>query len=246
MISLLLPTRLRPDGLRRLAESAADTASDPDGIELVTYHDNDDPAGDLYRALHLPIRWRPFFGPREHDGVVNLSVKWNWCYDVCCGDILMHCGDDIVFRTPGWDAVVREAFDSVPDKILFAYGDDLYQPHTFGTHGFVHRRWVEVTGTLFPPFYESDFNDTYLNDISQAIGRHRFIPIVTEHMHWCAGKAQQDLNTIERLARHAAHRPQDIYYGEKGQITIRDAVSRLQEYIDTGGYDGGNPTMREL
>ena len=64
----------------------------------------------------------------------------------------MHCGDDLTFDTPGWDGVVREAFEQTPDKILFAYGNDL-GPHgeTFGTHGFVHRRWVETLGYFVPP-----------------------------------------------------------------------------------------------
>ena len=41
-ISCLLPTRQRPAGMIRLADSIFTTASDPDSIEIIFYIDNDD------------------------------------------------------------------------------------------------------------------------------------------------------------------------------------------------------------
>lgn len=226
MISLLLPTRQRPDNLKRLVDSINETASNPSDIELVTYIDDDD---WLYEALDLEIAWGRAGGPRtDSDGLVNLSAMWNRCYDACHGDIIMHCGDDIVFRTRGWDDIVRNAFDAVPDKILFTYGWDGIQPKTFGTHGFVHRRWIEAVGYWLPPLFSSDFNDCYLNDVAKLIGRHRFIDIYTEHLHFCIGKAEQDLNTQERLARHERDRPQDLYNSPMVQQMIADAAERLR------------------
>ena len=229
IISLLLPTRQRPRQLARLVNSVDCTARRPDLIEIVTYIDDDDPS---YDDLALPVEWVKVRGPRHHDGLVNLSVKWNECYAACSGDIIMHCGDDIVFRTDHWDDVVRGAFP--PDRIAFVFGDDGYQTgNNFGTHGFIHRKWIDAVGYLFPPLFVSDFNDTFLNDVSKRIGRHFEVPIFTEHMHYICGKAEIDQNTRERLERHNAHRPQDIYYGEEGQAMLRDAISRLRRYIDS-------------
>lgn len=225
MISLLLPTRQRPTSLVRLVDSINATKAS-EVIELVTYVDEDD---DSYDDLDLGILWRKVRGPRDIDGLVNLSVMWNHCYAECTGDILMHCGDDIVFRTDGWDDVVRRAFDATPDKILFAWGDDGYSDgKNFGTHGFIHRRWVEAVGFFVPPYFVSDYNDTFLNDVAKRIGRHQYLPIFTEHMHYLAGKADIDRNTAERLSRHTECRPDLLYQSPRIQQEIADAAARLR------------------
>lgn len=209
-----------------MADSIVETARFPELIEAVVYVDDDDRS---YDEIDLGIDTTWVRGPRSHDGLVNLSVMWNRCFAQSTGDIVMHCGDDIVFRTPDWDVVVRDAFDAVPDKILFAFGRDGYQDgNNFGTHGFIHRKWVETVGFFVPPYFVSDYNDTFLNDVAKAIGRHREIDIFTEHMHYIVGKAEVDQNTRERLERHETHRPQDLYASEKVQGEIRDAAERLK------------------
>lgn len=225
-ISVLLPTRQRPQQLSRLVDSIKATASDPDRVELVTYIDDDD---ESYENLALDIAWVQCRGPRHHDGLVNLSIKWNDCYAASSGGIIMHCGDDIIFRTEGWDDVVRRAFDAVPDRVLFAFGRDGYQDgNNFGTHGFINRVWVEAVGFFVPPYFVSDFNDTFLNDVSKLIDRHREIDIYTEHMHYCAGKAEIDENTAERLERHKQYDPEALYFSDKVQGEIKDAARKLQ------------------
>jgi hypothetical protein len=114
----------------------------------------------------------------------------------------MHCGDDIVFRTPGWDMLVREAFASSQDKILLVHGDDC-SPNTdaLATHGFLHRTWVETVGYFVPPYFSSDWNDVWLTEVADQIGRRVKIPIVTEHLHYAFGKAERDQNTDEREER---------------------------------------------
>lgn len=227
MIDLLLPTRQRPHQLARLVDSINATASRPENIRLVTYIDSDDHS---YEDLQLDIKWIKVSGPREFAGMVNLSSMWNLCFDASSAELIMHAGDDIVFRTPGWDAVVRETFDAYPDKILFAFGRDGYQDgNNFGTHGFIHRRWVETAGFLFPPLFVSDFNDTFLNDVSKSIGRHREIDIYTEHLHHIVGKAEIDQNTRERLERHQECRPDLLYNSPAVQDLIAKTAAKLRE-----------------
>lgn len=213
--------------MERLVDSIIATASRPESIQLVTYIDADDHS---YDDLTLNIQWVKVRGPRVRDGLVNLSTMWNDCYAQASGDIVMHCGDDIVFRTPGWDVAVREIFDAHPDKILFTFGRDGYQDgNNFGTHGFIHRKWVETVGFLFPPLFVSDFNDTFLNDVSKAIGRHVEIDIYTEHMHYIVGKAEVDQNTRERLERHQECRPDLLYQSDEIQDLIRESAAKLRE-----------------
>lgn len=224
-----------------MVDSILATATYPDRVELVTYVDDDDPS---YEGVNFDLTWIQVHGPRYHDGLVNLSIKWNRCYDASTGAILMHCGDDIVFRTAGWDVIVRDAFDDVPDGILFAYGRDGYQDgNQFGTHGFIHRAWVETVGFFVPPLFSSDFNDTFLNDVAKTIDRHREIPIYTEHMHYICGKADVDTNTRERLERHQRDRPDLVYESAPVQGMIRAAAEKLRGIMDEDIHHGddGDP-----
>lgn len=203
MISILCPTRGRPNNMRRLFESVYSTADSKD-IEIIFYIDADDgPSIDM--ALELGTS--SIVGPR-----IVLSEMWNRCYEMSRGGILMHCGDDIIFRSDSWDTLVLKAFDEVSDKILLVYGRDGLQDEGLGTHTFMHRKWAETVGYFVPPYFSSDYNDTWLNDVAIAIGRRKYIPeIYTEHMHPAAGKSEWDKTHQERIARHQADKVEELY-----------------------------------
>lgn len=206
MISILLPTRNRPDNIVRLIDSIQRTADNPSGIEVIIAIDEDDTS---YEEL--------FDSPRQNTTIFKtgrqvLSKYWNDCYEKSRGDILMHCGDDIIFRTKGWDTAVKDTFAEYPDNIVFVFGND-GSPHNgnFGTHGFIHRRWAETVGYFVPPYFSSDYNDTWLNDVAKMIDRHRHIPILTEHMHPDMGKAELDATHRERIDRHQRDNVGQLY-----------------------------------
>jgi hypothetical protein len=209
MISILIPTRGRREGLLRAIRSARQTASDPRNLEFVCYLDQDD--AETYKDFEEPgVIF--IIGPR-----IVLSNMWNKCAEIARSDGLMQGNDDIVFRTNGWDSMVSSEFAKFPDGIVMVHGNDgsgsatNSGKGTFGTHPFVTRRWYDVVGYFTPPFYASDFGDTHLNDVSAAIGRRRYIPFVVEHLHYAWGKAAVDQTTSDRLARHAADNVEQLY-----------------------------------
>lgn len=204
MISILLPSRGRPENLERLALSALSHADDPEDIELIVYIDEDD---DSYKDWEYPEAVKIFVTPRT-----VLSEYWNMAYDKAQGPYYMHCGDDIVFQTQGWDSRVKEAFDKYPDKIVLVYGDDGDPADKqFGTHSFLHKNWVDAVGYFVPPYFSSDFNDTWLNDVADMIDRKVKIDILTEHMHFAFRKGELDLTHAERLVRHWKDNTPDLY-----------------------------------
>jgi glycosyltransferase involved in cell wall biosynthesis len=205
VISVLLPTRNRPANLRRLLDSAVETA---DGeVQFVVYVDDDDPTRDEtceILAQHAATR---VDGPR-----VVLSEMWNRCWDEARFDVAMQCGDDIVFRTDGWDSRVLDEFDKFPDRIVFVHGDDGFQGEKIGTHGFLHRRWVQTVGYFVPPYFSSDYNDLWVSEVADALGRRRYLPdVMTEHMHPVAGKGTWDQTHQERLVRHQRDNVDQLY-----------------------------------
>lgn len=194
LISILVPSRGRPREHTRLLDSLFDLATHPRQVEVITRLDSDDDHNGYY--------WRHPQGVTITGDRVVLSALWNECFEAAKGDILMHCGDDIVFHTPGWDVEVRKAFDASEDKILLVHGDDM-SPNTdaLATHGFLHRRWVETVGYFVPPYFSSDWNDVWLTEVADMIGRRVKIPIVTEHMHYAFEKSPYDATYREREER---------------------------------------------
>lgn len=205
MISILLPSRGRPENITRLYDSVKKTADDFQDIEFVIAIDVDDPAD--YEEVTKPMQ-RVRLLPTER---TTLSVYWNNCHQVAHGPIYMHCGDDIIFRTKGWDTQVKQVFDESADKILFVHGDDGFWGENFGTHGFIHKKWAETVGYFVPPYFSSDYNDTWLNDVANLLGRRRYLPFLTEHMHFAFNKGPLDQTHKDRLERHQADNVDELY-----------------------------------
>lgn len=226
MISLLLPTRQRREELARFYVSAMNMADRPHEVEVVAYVDNDD---DSYKGLKLP-RLTFVVGPR-----LVLSEEWNECWRQAKGEYFMHCGDDLVFRSKGWDTHMTEAIDSYPGKIAFVWGDDHNdesQRNEFGTHGMVHKNWTDVIGRFVPPYFVSDYNDTWFNDVAKALNVRRYLhEVKTEHMHFSLGKSEIDQNTKERLARHEANDPGQIYNSPEKQAERQQEIEKLRAFI---------------
>lgn len=204
MISLLLPTRRRPAQLRRMVQSARETAANPP--EILCYVDSDDPeTADLCES-ELFVKFKQ--GPR----IRNITQAWNELLPLATGDIYCQANDDVVFCTMDWDRMVEYAFADCEDKILMVHGDDAAHHHEkFGPHPFVHKRWVEAVGYFIDPSFSSDFGDSGLNDISSALGRRKYLPFVMEHRHFVFGTAELDDNTRDRLQRHKEDNPEAIY-----------------------------------
>jgi hypothetical protein len=205
--------------------SALETAADPDNLELVVRFDEDDPALERYGALHMP-KVTAIAGPH-----IVLSEYWNEAHRYAKGPIFMHCGDDIVFRTEGWDSNILAVFEDYPDGIVFVHGNDLYQTSGLGTHGFIHKNWVDAVGYFVPPYFSSDWNDVWLTEVADMIGRHVYLTdVITEHMHWAANKGEVDQTHLERMARHQQDNVDTLYGALKHQ---REAdAAKLRKVMD--------------
>ncbi|NDB59517.1 glycosyltransferase family 2 protein [bacterium] len=203
MISILCPTRHRPQNIERMWQSIQDTAKNPKQIEVVIYIDADD---DSYDNLKIPVV--KIKGER-----IVLSDTWNKCAQKAKHDILMYAGDDIIFKTPNWDEIVIETFNAVPDKVLFVFGNDgSVHDGIYGTHGFVHRTWFNTLGYICPPLFSGDYSDTWINDVAKLVGRHKHIKILTEHLHPDFKKSELDDTYLEKYERMKKDKTAELYF----------------------------------
>lgn len=207
MISILCPTRERRDDIERLVESVRDTADNPQNTEFIFYIDDDD---DSYKGC-----WRKYtrfiVGKRY---AIKMSDMWNKCQEVAEGPYYFLAGDDVVFRTQGWDTKFMEAFDKFPDKIAFIHGLDgsAHDDAGHGTHGMIHKNWVDTVGYAVPPYFSMDYIDTWLNQVADMIRRHVQLPdVLTEHMHVGFGKAEVDQNYTDRTERGWKDNVSELY-----------------------------------
>lgn len=232
-ISILCPTRGRPENVLRLLKSLQDTSTVIP--ETVFYIDDDDvfPSSLPFPDVKI-IR-----GPR-----IKMSQMWNECAKSATGEILMIGADDIVFKTKGWDGQVRRAFAAFPDRLVFVHGDDCIYQEKFGTHGFLHRNWTEATGYVCPPYFSADFVDTWWNEIANALNRRIYLPFITEHMHPLFKKAAFDQTHKDRLARQQAENSQKLYDELKKE---REAdYLKIAEIIHGKSYPTRQPQLATI
>jgi len=227
LISLLVPTRNRPSGMERLCNSAFSKAEDSNSVEIVFYIDNDDKRS-RDKALELQKNYNIKFIIGER---IVLSNMWNECYRKATGPIYHHAGDDLVYKTKEWDRIVKSEFEKYPDKILFVYGrDGIVDSGELGTHGFIHKNWIETVGYFVPPYFSADYNDTWLTDLAKRIDRLVYIPdLYIEHLHFSVGKSELDDTYRDQRARRKRDKVKALYR-EKEWERIRDA-EKLKEFI---------------
>ena len=225
-ISLLCPTRKRPNFMKELWESTYNNSLYKDEIELIFYIDSDDNESiEMYKSL----------GPNVHAiiderGEGNLSVMWNRCYERASADIVMHCGDDIRFRTPNWDKIVLDEFDKYKDKIVLVYGNDGVRKDDLATHSFLHKNWIETVGYFLPPYFSSDMNDYWLTTVARNIKRLIKVNIYTEHLHPAVGKHSLDITHQERIARGDRDNVRELYRSKENE-RIEDC-NKLLNFIN--------------
>ena len=202
-ISLLCPTRIRPQAMEEFWESAYNHATHKDKIQICFYIDEDDSASiNKFHELEKKYSRKQVkakVGPR-----IIMSDNWNKCWEVADADIGCLCADDFRVETQGWDEIVLTHFNNTPDKILWLCGNDCngQQEHLMGTFGFLHRRWIEAVGYFTPPYFSCDWCDTWINQVAIKLDRRVYdSSIIFRHLHPEFGTAPWDDSHRERKER---------------------------------------------
>ena len=183
LISILVPTRGRPESVFRLIKSINATASRKDLVEILFYVDNDDDS--FPPSIDLESNVRVIRGER-----VWISLAWNCLFAHSQGEILMYTGDDIVFETKGWDEQVRTAFTQFPDSLGLVFGDDGgWYAGKLAINGFVHRAWADLLGYFTYPARVSAI-DLWIHECASYINRVIYLDkVMFRHVHYRQGDA---------------------------------------------------------
>jgi len=228
MISICFPSRSRVHRVKELLDSIEKTAAHLhiENIEVLIGVDKDDPSlGDYQVIPHggsyasSSMRF-PFVHIFTLDRSPRTSDYHNYLAKQAKGDILLYCGDDIVFTAKNWDVKVEEHFAKSPDKIMLVYHADRGQE--LATHGFVSKRSVEILGRLLPGFRRW-YHDNYMTSIYKAINRLVQDPtlgIIHKHHLYVQG-VYDDVYALQYTKDEHGKRPID-YDGEEWPLSEKD------------------------
>lgn len=205
-ISVLCPTRNRPDQILSMMESATKTSSKADQLEFCIYVDFDD---DSYNKISFPHNVKIIRGPR-----MWLSSMYNSLITSASGEYLLWLGDDVIFLTDGWDDAMRESVKSFSSNLGVVHVNDMATTYSqkYATIGMVHRNWVDVFGFVFTPHLRDNGIDFWISNVANQISRRIYLSeIKVEHKQYRQGKVAIDQTYIDRLNDHKTYSPLSIY-----------------------------------
>lgn len=195
-ISLLAPTRGRPDQAIRLALSVLQTASQPKRVELLFYVDNNDAEQTNYIQIfqqHQPQFDRFLRCSLMMGEPIGISKAWNELAARSQGDLLIMAADDQTYNTAGWDDRLLSETQRFEDEIFCAWFNDGHWGKRLCTFPIVSRRWCLTLGYFTTGLFECLYDDLWIMDLAQRLDRLHYIPdVLTEHLHWSYGKSEID------------------------------------------------------
>lgn len=190
-ISLLLPTRGRPELAQRFLDSVVQTVACLTQVEVIIYVDEDDVAS--HQIAHDLVPNQLIIGPRKTMGLYNSE-----CFEKSRGEIIVLVNDDMVIRSSGWDQRLREMHHATDDQIYLAYGNDLFKKNNLCTFPILSRKTCQLLQKPYHPIYRGAFIDYHLMDIFKRVDhagyqRIRYLDdVIFEHLHYRTGKAVMD------------------------------------------------------
>ncbi|WP_298254091.1 glycosyltransferase family 2 protein [Bradyrhizobium sp.] len=196
-ISLLLPTRGRPQLVERFLQSVAAQSAHPELIEVILCVDDDDPASHCIASSRIALK--TIIVPRQTMGAYNAI-----CLENATGEITIAVNDDIIIRTKGWDEKIRALDKRYVDGIYLGYPNDLFKGEKVCTFPVLSRKTCEVLAEPYPGIYKGAFIDVHLMDIFRRLERRgypRMIyveDIVFEHVHYRTNPELLDATYRER------------------------------------------------
>jgi glycosyltransferase involved in cell wall biosynthesis len=190
-ISFLLPTRGRPDLLKRLFQSIVDTTNDLKNVEIILCLDDDDSQSQRIDDPRLNIV--KLIGTKSTMGDYNTK-----CLNRSVGDIIILLNDDLTIETSSWDKIISDLALTVPDDIFMAYPNDTESRGRMCTFPIMSRKTCEILSNPYPQEYEALYIDQHIFDIFirlKLLGKNRMFyldHVIFRHNHFSNGGVRSD------------------------------------------------------
>lgn len=232
-IAILVPSRERMNNRLTLISSIITTVKDINNVTLYLGVDEDDKTLPLALKISEAIPFVKIVKIENKGKFIGLGKLWNILADTSTEDIISMIGDDMVFKTVGWDEeIIKEIDNSPEDKIQAVHCNDDCHGSRLAVNLFCHRKYMEVLGGFMREEFKINWVDQWLHQVFSAFGRLKYRgDIMIEHRHWVFGKATRD-ETAERMAQAdgATKISDKLWYSLKDE-RISD-VNKLATYLN--------------
>lgn len=187
LISIIHPSRSRPEQAAETAKRWLTSAKNPDAIEYILSLDCDDNSDyaamfgyeltGYIDTIHMAIN-----DNQNAVQAINAAAK------ISSGRIIVCISDD--FACPAqWDKFLIEQLHSHNDFIVKT--DDGYQPWII-TLPIMDRAYYNRFGYVYYPEYSHMFCDTELSAVADLLDRKITLPIIFRHNHYSLIGAKED------------------------------------------------------
>ena len=205
--SFLLPTRGRPELVKRFLQSVLDTTSDPARIEVVLAVDDDDLASQQITEERLRFK-RVVIAAGSTMGNLNRA-----CFDASSGRFVMLINDDVVLRTKDWDVTVASVFARYADEIVLVHVNDLLFREKLCTFPIQSRKACLAIGACQPDYqrYKIDDDIYAIYNMLAHLGHRRIVylpEVIFEH------------ENFEQLKREHRKQEDSLYIAEDDKVYL--------------------------
>ena len=222
-ISILTPTRNRPNNCDRFIKSLYETTQYTGTLELLFYVDNDDPAKDIYKEIEE--RWQNNFWRVEFviGEPMSVSKSWNIIAEKSLGDIMIMGNDDLVYKTVRWDSKLMARLLELDNPYYLSWFNDGINGNRHCAFPIITREWYDTLGYFSPGIFNFGYNDTWVYDIAKRVGKLNYMDeILVEHLHFSVGKSNMD----DTYARNRTQEKGNLYRKDR-EIYERTSEDRI-------------------
>lgn len=179
-IDIVMASRGRPHRFAEMTSSAFESAACPEALRVICAVDDDDPMLGAYRPAIEQYASKVLLAVGKREFVPKLTAQ---VLRVAAADIYCYSGDDVNFRTRGWDDRVRAEMGKFGDGLGVIYTNDGMGRRKC-QHFFVSHRWSEIVGDGGWSTLRHFGLDQWHEEIAQAVGRLVYLDdVVLEHKH---------------------------------------------------------------
>ncbi|MER5750605.1 hypothetical protein [Streptomyces sp. NPDC002088] len=226
-LTILVPTRGRPENLARLWQAFVDTCEFE--TRLVALVDNDDPELPAYQQLADRLSEEPMFrmgiGPRLRLGPTLNAAAPKWAARARAVGFM---GDDHLPRTVGWDGRYLAELERLGTGLV--YGNDLIQQAALPTQVAMTSDIILATGQMVPAGALHLWLDNAWLALGRALDAISYLPdVVVEHLHPIAGRADWDAGYQECNADALSDADRAVF-GQWREHELPRWVQQIKEY----------------
>lgn len=196
---VILPSRSRPEKVAEAIELLKDNSTISDLCVAI-----DDDQSDLYPRIDDVIY--EVNSRLRMNGTLNLvATKYADKYET-----IYFLGDDHHVRTKGWDELL---YAPIKERGYgLAYGDDRLQGKNLATAVMMSTNIISILGYMAPPKLIHLYMDNFWMNLGQALDCLDYVPqAVIEHMHYLAGKSEQDAQYAEVNSSEMYQKDRETY-----------------------------------